>query len=688
MNLLIRSLLSYPLLSLITPTLLVVNAQTVLTQKPFSYSDLQHLRSVGDVKISPDGSAIVYSVHSIDAQHDGQDQTSLCVRLFGARVPVALPRVNESSWSPDSQSLAVVNYSAGKSAVQLLRADTFQVMGSFDVPARPSSLVWSPDGKSLAFTMTVPEGQTPSFLKQAVDHAEATLEKPDRAEWAGPVQITQGAHYREDGGGWLTDEVGYRHLFVLSTTDGALRQVGSEPFNDGEPAWSADSKSLFFTSDRRNGWAHLFPVNSIYRTDIAGHVNRLTQGTDFFSAPRPSPDGKWIAYMQTSDRQASYTPSRLYIMHLDGTQKHQLAADLDRDLSSVSWAADSRGVYARYEDHGVGHVGLFGMVGSTKVLASGLDGAFSVSRDGTIAYTGARIDGPNELMLQPEGKLAEALTSLNPFLKQRRLGKLVHLVTNLSSDGVPIEGWALLPPGSTGREKLPMILVLHGGPFGDDGPNWDSERELFAAAGYVVVYGNYRGSISYGAAFSEPANYGFPGVAYSSALSLVDEGIRQGFVDPDRLFVTGSSAGAELTTWITGKTHRFRAAAAEKPSINEMSEALTSDQYLAAYLVYGGAPWMHEKELWANSPLSLADSVTTPTLFIVGDEDFRTPLEESLQMYDALQLRGIPTALLRAPGAGHGSLRSRPSRFTAVVAATLAWFDKYDHPHATQEPGP
>ena len=229
-----------------------------------------------------------------------------------------------------------------------------------------------------------------------------------------------------------------------------------------------------------------------------------------------------------------------------------------------------------------------------------------------------------------------------------------------------------------------MILVLHGGPFGDDGPTWDSQRELFAAAGYEVVYGNYRGSISYGAAFSEPANYGFPGVAYSSAMSLVDEGIRPGSVDSDRLFVTGSSAGAELTASITGKTSRFRAAAAEKPSINEMSEALTSDQYLAAFLVYGGAPWTHEKELWANSPLFLAGSVTTPTLFIVGEEDFRTPLEESPKMYDALQLRFIPTALLRAPGASHGSLRRRPCQSTTTVAATLAWLHRYDTPQAAQ----
>jgi len=115
-----------------------------------------------------------------------------------------------------------------------------------------------------------------------------------------------------------------------------------------------------------------------------------------------------------------------------------------------------------------------------------------------------------------------------------------------------------------------------------------------------------------------------------------------------------------------------------------MSESLTTDQYLAAPLVYGGEPWAREKDLWAHSPLSLVGSVTTPTLFIIGEQDYRTPINETLQMYDALQLRGIPTALLRAPGTGHGNLGARPSQSTAIIAATLAWFHQYDSPQDAQ----
>ena len=673
-----RNVLALVILSLS----LAMHAQTAAPVKRFGFADLQHLQSVGDVQISPDGRAIVYSVSTVDTKYDRSDRRFWIVRLPDARIPVALPHISGPSWSQDGQMLAVVNGNSGRYTVQLLSGDTLEVVRKFTVPSSPGTLVWSPDGKSLAFTLFVPKKDAPSFLQQAVDTAEGDLEKPAGAQWAAPVQITQSAHYREDGNGWLQSGSGHRHLFVLSTINGILRQMGSQPFDDSEPAWSANGKALFFTSDRRPGHEHMYPVPAIYMTDMSGHATRLTHGNDFFFAPKPSPDGKWVAYIRIPSRQASYTRSDLYVMHTNGTEPRQLAAYLDRDLSAVSWAADAQAVYAKFANHGISYVGLFDLEGYSKTIASGIGGRFSISRTGAIAYSGQRADGPNELMLQDHGKAPETLTSLNQFLRQRQLGKLVHLDARSGADGIPVEGWALLPPGHTGRGKLPMILALHGGPFGDDGPFWSSEYQLFAAAGFVVVYGNYRGSISYGSAFSEPANHDFPGLAYDDAMSLVDQAIRQGLVDPNRLFVTGSSAGGELTAWITGKTSRFRAAAAEKPVINEVSESLTSDQYLGASLIYGGDPWTREKDLWAHSPLSLASSVTTPTLFIVGEQDFRTPIDETLQMYDALQLRDIPTALLRAPGTGHGNLRTRPSQSTAIIAATLAWFHKYDCPQS------
>ena len=504
-----RSVLALILLSLS----LLLRAQTVLPAKPFSFADLQYLQSVGDVQMSPDGHAIVYSVSAVDIQHDRVDRTFWMVRLTNTSVPVGLPPNSGAFWSPDGQTLAIVNESSGRSTVRLLRAGTLEVFQNFTVPSSPGRLVWSPDGKSFAFTLFVPDEDAPSFLQQAVDTAEGDLDKPAGAQWAAPVQITQSVHYRSDGGEWLPSPKGHRHLFVLSTVNGVMRQVGSEPFDDGDPAWFPDSKRLIFTSDRRPGNEHMLPIPAIYMTDMSGHATKLTRGNDSFSTPEPSPDGKWITYIRTPFRLANYTTNELCIMRPDGSEARQLAPDLDRDLSDITWAANAQGVYAKFADHGISHIGLFDLEGHRKTLASGVGGQFSISRTGMIAYSGESSDGPNELILQDLGKSIKTITSLNQFLKQRQLGSLMHLNARSGADGTPVEGWAVLPPGSTRQHKLPMILTLHGGPFGDEGPYWSSEYQLFAAAGYVVVYVNYRGSTSYGSAFSEPANRDFPGVA-------------------------------------------------------------------------------------------------------------------------------------------------------------------------------
>ena len=647
----------------------------------FSYADLLRLQSVDDVKVSPDGERVAYTVSAIDLQEDRSTESMWVLQVRSKRtVQVALRSASAPAWSPNGQRLAVVSQSQnGKSAVTLLRADNLVAVQSFSVASAPTNLVWSPDGQSLAFTLLVPDVVHPSFLQEAVDGAEEKLGKPSDGRWALPVQLTQAARYRRDGGTWLG--AGHEHLFVLSTVDGKVRQVGAESFDDLEPAWTSDSTSLLFTSDRRPERTHAVRELSIYKTNLAtGNTVRLTHARGNFGAPSVSPDGQWIAYTGYDARPVNYTRNDLYTMRADGTEPHRVAAQLDRDIYDPRWAADSRSLYAEYSDHGIFRLGLFGLDGEVKQLVSGIDAGFSISRGGDIAYAGSTPTGPNELRLKRTGVDPVVLTSLNAFLDHRKLAQLLHLEAKSSADGVRVEGWALLPAGASGHTRLPTILALHGGPFGSDGPNWSSAFQLYAAAGYAVIYVNYRGSTSYGTSFSEPANHNFPSCAFDDVMSIVDEGLRLGFVDPKRSFVTGGSAGGQLTAWITGKTKRFSAAVAEKPVINVLSDSLTTDQYLAAPDTDEGDPWTRDKELWAQSPLSLAGSMTTPMLFIVGEEDYRTPLDQTLQLYDALQLKNVPTALMRVPGAGHESLASRPSQFVAEIAATLAWFQEYALP--------
>lgn len=645
----------------------------------FSYADLLKLRSVQDVKISPDGRRIAFVLSSVDSESDKSTESIWFLRTADrALTQLTASGSSSPAWSPDGKQLAIVAADSGGSVtIELFSPDKPDVRRRFHIPSQPGSLTWSPDGRSIAMSMFVPERGAKSFLQQAVDHAELSLERRLGARWAAPISITQAARYQSDGSGYLT--LGNQHIFVLSTQSGDLRQVTSGSSDDADPSWLPDNSGLLFASDRRSEPFALVRVPAVQKLRLSDDsVVQLSRGTDYVENPTASPDGRWIAYTSHEEHHVNYSPSNLYLMRADGGAQKQLAPRLDRDVyGTPQWSADSRSVYASFIDHGLARVGKFSINGGMKEVAFGTDLGFSMSLTGDLAYAGSSTDRPAEVNFKAADGRPKTLTTFNDFLQERRLGRLVHLETPSSFDGVPVESWILLPPGAQPHTKLPTIVELHGGPFGFDDPGWSSEMQLYAAAGYAVIFTNYRGSTSYGYKFSEPANSSFPGCAYSDVMSVVDAFIQQDFVDPNRLFVTGSSAGGELTTWIIGKTNRFHAAVAYKPVINHLSNYLESDQYLQGALILT-PPWLLNNEYWATSPLSLVGSVSTPTLLITGDQDKRTPLTETLQFYNALQLRRVPSALITVPGASHESLRSRPSQLAAETAATLAWFKHYD----------
>jgi dipeptidyl aminopeptidase/acylaminoacyl peptidase len=271
------------------------------------------------------------------------------------------------------------------------------------------------------------------------------------------------------------------------------------------------------------------------------------------------------------------------------------------------------------------------------------------------------------------------LTHLNDnLLGSKDLAKVGRLEVKSSADGRAIDAWLVTPPGFDPARKYPLILEIHGGPFDAYGPSFSTDDQLYAAAGYVVLFANPRGSTSYGAEFANLIHHAYPGQDYDDLMSAVDAAIAKGFIDPDQLYVTGGSGGGVLTAWIVGKTGRFKAAAVQKPVIDWASFALTADDtaFFAKYW-FGKAPWEDPQGYWSRSPLSLVGNVTTPTMVVVGEEDFRTPDSEAEQFYSALQLRGVPTALVKVPGASHGGLAARPSQSAAKASAILAWFGRY-----------
>jgi acylaminoacyl-peptidase len=305
-------------------------------------------------------------------------------------------------------------------------------------------------------------------------------------------------------------------------------------------------------------------------------------------------------------------------------------------------------------------------------------GSYSVSKSGAVAFTMSRPDYPADLAVARRGAKPVRITRLNDDLfGHKRLGAVEEITYPSSHDGRPIHGWIVKPPDFDPSKKYPLVLEIHGGPFANYGDRFATDMQLYAAAGYVVLYTNPRGSSSYGEEFGNFIHHNYPGQDYDDLISGVDAVIAKGYVDPQNLFVTGGSGGGVLTSWIIGKTDRFRAAVVAKPVINWYSFVLTADMPAFFYRYWFSAPpWEDPQQYIRRSPISLAGNVKTPTMVITGEADYRTPISESEQYYTALKIRGVPAALVRIPDTPH-DFAARPSTMLSKFVHTLAWFERY-----------
>ncbi len=305
-------------------------------------------------------------------------------------------------------------------------------------------------------------------------------------------------------------------------------------------------------------------------------------------------------------------------------------------------------------------------------------GSFSVVSEGQFAFTETRPHQPADVAVGSKAASGtRRVTSLNQdLLGHKELGRVEEIWYESSFDGRKIQGWIVEPLRFDPEEKYPLILEIHGGPFANYGDRFSAEVQLFAAAGYVVLYINPRGSSSYGEEFGNLIHHSYPGQDYDDLMSGVEAAIARGNVDEDNLFVTGGSGGGVLTAWIVGKTDRFCAAVSAKPVINWYSWVLNADIPITYKYWFPGFPWDETEHYMKRSPISLAGNVTTPTMVLTGEADHRTPISESEQFYMALKLRKVDTALVRVPDASHGIV-DRPSNLMAKVAYILKWFESY-----------
>lgn len=645
--------------------------------------DVFELEWAEDPQIGPDEKHALYSRRGFDIMTDRTTRDVWLVAIDGSLhepLLTGIKGLRSPRWSPRGDRIAFLA-STGENQtglfVHYLASGRTGEMASFS--ESPSNLTWSPNGEHIGFTMAV-KSKPETLVKSPT--------KPEGAKWAPAPNLIERARYRTNASGFL--ELAYEHIFIVPAEGGTARQLTEGHFNHASGlSFSPNGEAIVFSANRHANWERETFESDIFSVStIDGALTQLTNAPGAERSPQVSPDGKHIVYQQwDNEAQNPYIMPKIVVMHTDGSSPVTLAAGIDRRLQSPRWTSETQ-IIVTYHDHGEQILGLLSLDGEVKTdwaTVSGttigrpyLSGDYD-QRGDMLLFTKGSAYRPADLFVRTADGKEKQLTELNDdLLAHRQLGELRAFTYASPHDGQEIDGWMITPPDYQEGKPYPLIIEIHGGPHLSYGPHFSAELQRMAAAGYVVVYDNHRGSSGYGEDFGQLLKFKYSSKEdFADHMGAVDWAVENGFADQSNLFIAGGSAGGIATAYAVGLTDRFKAAVAAKPVINWISKTLTADSYIGQQRhQFPGPPWEHVEHYWERSPLSLVGNVSTPTMLITGELDWRTPMSETEQFYQALQLRGVPTAMVRIPGANHG-IAGRPSRLNAKVDYTLAWFERY-----------
>lgn len=662
------------------PLVLLPFSAIALGQDLFSARDVFELEYATDPQIASDGEHIAYVRRSNDIMTDRTRSNIWLLRADGSdHRPLLSGTANYSSprWSPDGTRLAYLSNEERGSQLYVRWMDTGQTALLTNIQNSASNISWSPDGQTIAFNLNVEFDSKPFSVSMP--------DKPEGADWSPAFKYVTETRYQADGSGIL--EPAYSHVFVVPAEGGTPRQLTQGNFNHrSQLSWTPDSEEILFSANRNENWALQSREADLFAVNLAGELRQITSEPGVETAPQVSPDGRLIAYGKTDNAKLAYRNRYLHVIGVDGSGDKNLSADIDNSLSDWRWDGNSA-LYYQVTNRGIAEVARVSLDGGHQTIASGMGGE-SLGRP----YTSGSYSAASNLVVVTKGsdtrpadlfairnRSETRLTELNEdLLAHKKLGQVHEIIYDSSIDGEEIQGWYLTPPDYDPEQSYPLILEIHGGPHSAYGPHFSAEMQRMAAAGYVVFFNNHRGSTSYGERFALLLQNKYSSeYDFADHMSGIDVLIEQGIADPDRLYITGGSAGGIAAAYAIGLTDRFKAAAVAKPVVNWVSKVLTADSGIGQIAnQFPGMPWENIDDYWQRSPLSLIPNMTTPTLLMTGEADRRTPISETEQMYLALKIQGVDVVMVRVPGSPHG-IAGRPSRLIGKVENILAWFEKY-----------
>lgn len=708
--------------------------------------DLFNFVWIATPQISPDGSRAVFTRVVTDEKRTGYETSIWMVATSGNEAPVRLTNGKHDAhprWSPDGKSIAFVRDGekddSGKPRppqIAILSLAGGEARIITDLPKGAAGPVWSPDSKRIAFSSSTTqedidkEQRKKNEAKAATGKESATVvggSAPAKADSDGDheadIHIITRAVYRDNDEGYL-DFKRHDHIWVIevpATSDEPAKplQLTSGDYDEGEIVWTHDGSRIYFLTSRIDEPYYELPSTDIYSiSSIGGPPEKLATIPMGIGDLTLSPDGRSIAFHGSIAQPVrSYSQPDLWVMDVaPKAPPRNLTAGYDFDMGSavfgdnaaprggngatLYWSPDGRWLYDIVAKQGrTPLVRVDAQTGAVTEITHGdqavLD--FSVTPDARGAV--ALISSP--IMI---GDLFAVAMDGNPHAAQTRISeanKALWSQLNLtepeeinykSFDGLPIQGWIQKPPDFDPKRKYPLILDIHGGPHAAYGWVFDHEFQWMAAKGYVVLYPNPRGSISYGQDFGNVIQYHYPGDDYRDLMAGVDEVLKRGYVDPRKLGVTGGSGGGVLTDWTVTQTDRFAAAVSQRDISNWASWWYTADFTLFQPNWFKAPPFQDPKDYANRSAITFVEKIHTPMMFVLGQADYRTPQDSGgEQLFRALKFLKRPTAMVVFPRETHELSRSgEPWHRIERLDNILGWFDKWlmGAPHPEYEVRP